>query len=301
MPVTPSTFRSVLFASPHEDAPTAGSRVPRRSEALASAASILLFDLEDTVPESEKPARRRQILDVDVPRERTWVRINHEDHDGWAEDVRVAATAASVVMVPKVENPEQLARVRSALTDAGAGPDVGLVALIETARGLSNLDRICGEGERPIALVAGIGDLTRDTNTQYTGIGEFENYVRALLVEASAAHGLTAAIDTASLFVGDAEFLHRECRVAKRMGFGSKLCLTLQDVEIVTEEFNVTDAEIDHAIAIVHAYERALEAGQGQVVARGVIVDVPTVNRAKDVLRAAGREVGAESRTTSDA
>ncbi|WP_213576525.1 aldolase/citrate lyase family protein [Rhodococcus sp. USK13] len=290
MPVTSSAFRSVLFAAPHEAAPTAGSQVPRRSEAVASAASILLFDLEDTVPESEKAARRKQILDVDVPRERTWVRINHEDHAGWAEDIRVAAATASIVMVPKVESPDQLARVGTALHDAGA-EDVGLVALVETARGLRNLDRICSQGEPPLALVAGIGDLTRDTNTQYTGIGEFENYVRAQLVEASAAHSLTAPIDTASLFVGDTDFLRDECRLAKRMGFTSKLCLTLQDVEVVMDEFGVTDAEIDHALAIVHAYQCALDAGQGQVVARGVIVDVPTVERAKDVLRASGRDV----------
>ncbi|PBC35658.1 hypothetical protein CJ179_47275 [Rhodococcus sp. ACS1] len=299
MPVTPSAFRSVLFAAPHEAAPTAGSQVPRRSEAVASAASILLFDLEDTVPESEKPARRKQILDVDVPRERTWVRINHEDHAGWAEDVRVAAATASIVMVPKVESPDQLARVRTALQDSGA--DVGLVALVETARGLRNLDRICSQGEPPLALVAGIGDLTRDTNTQYTGIGEFENHVRAQLVEASAAHSLTAPIDTASLFVGDTDFLRDECRLAKRMGFTSKLCLTLQDVEVVMDEFGVTEAEIDHALAIVHAYQRALDAGQGQVVARGVIVDVPTVERAKDVLRASGRDVFTDDAPRRDA
>jgi len=288
LPVTLSTFRSVLFAAPNDDAPTAGSQVPRLSEAVASAASILLFDLEDTVPESEKAARREQILSVDVPRERTWVRINHEDHAGWAEDIRVAAATASAVMVPKVESPEQLARVRTALR--GTGAEVELVALVETARGLRNLDQICGQGEPPLALVVGIGDLTRDTNTQYTGMGEFENHVRAQLVEASAAYGLTAPIDTASLFVGDPDFVREECRLAKRMGFTSKLCLTLQDVEVVTSEFGFTEAEIDHALAIVGAYQEGLEAGQGQVVARGVIVDVPTVGRARDVLRAAGRD-----------
>lgn len=292
MSVTQSAFRSVLFAAPDDAEATAGSQVPSRSEAVASAASILLFDLEDTVPEPEKAARRKLILNVDVPRERTWVRINHEDHAGWAEDIRVAAATASVVMVPKVESPAQLARVRTALQDKGA--DVGLVALIETARGLRNLDQICSQDVPPLALVAGIGDLTRDTNTQYTGVGEIENHVRTQLVEASAAYGLTAPIDTASLFVGDKDFLHEECRLAKRMGFTSKLCLTLQDVEVVTEEFGVTDAEIDHALAIVQAYEKALEAGQGQVVARGVIVDVPTVERAKDVLRASGRDIVAD-------
>ncbi|MFI5426598.1 HpcH/HpaI aldolase/citrate lyase family protein [Aeromicrobium sp. UC242_57] len=287
MPVTPSAFRSVLFAAPHDIEPAAGSRVPSRSEALASQASILLFDLEDTIPESEKAAQRSMILDVDVPRDRTWVRLNHEDHADWRQDIQVAARTASIVMVPKVETPDQMTRVRTALREAGS--DVGLVALIESARGLRNLDRICGDVEPPVALVAGIGDLTRDTNTQYTGNGEFENYVRALLVQSSAAHGLTAPIDTASLFVGNTEFLRDECRLAKRMGFTSKLCLTLQDVGVVMSEFGITDAEVDHALAIVDAYERALEAGLGQVVTRGVIVDVPTVERAKDVLRAAER------------
>ena len=53
---------------------------------------------------------------------------------------------------------------------------------------------------------------------------------------------------------------------------------------ILNEEFRASADEVDHASRVVAAYDKALAEGVGAVTVDGKMIDVPVVERAKQVL-----------------
>ena len=56
---------------------------------------------------------------------------------------------------------------------------------------------------------------------------------------------------------------------------------------ILNEEYGLSDAEIDRARRMVAAYDAAMAQGLGAVTFEGKMIDVPVVERAKNLLRQA--------------
>jgi citrate lyase subunit beta/citryl-CoA lyase len=112
-----------------------GDRPDRFAKALASGASGAILDLEDAVALDAKDAARERVrafLDEAEDLSRVAVRINACDSEAGARDLAMLAGARRVgaVLVPKVEDTEDLAAVGAALGD------VPQIALLETARGI---------------------------------------------------------------------------------------------------------------------------------------------------------------------
>src|SRR5215467_7788443 len=110
---------------------------------LAKAPSLpadeVIVDLEDAVAGAEKGAARElgtAALRRGALGRTTALRVNGRSTPWWEDDLRAAAEARpDVVVLPKVESPEDLAAT-AALLPAG----VGLEAQIETARGLAEAE-----------------------------------------------------------------------------------------------------------------------------------------------------------------
>jgi citrate lyase subunit beta/citryl-CoA lyase len=67
-------------------------------------------------------------------------------------------------------------------------------------------------------------------------------------------------------------------------------------VPVLNEEFGVTPQEVDRARRMVMAYEDAFAQGLGAVQFEGAMIDVPVVERARNVLR---RDAAIRNRTAS--
>src|SRR5215204_4837473 len=140
-------------------------------KALSSVADLLFLDLEDAVAPNEKATARENVVralkEHDWGGRPTFYRMNSLDTPYFYRDiievVEEAGERLDLILVPKVERPEDLCTLdtllRSVEMNAGLAPGkVKLEAQIETARGLVNIDAVARATERLEALVFGPGD-----------------------------------------------------------------------------------------------------------------------------------------------
>ena len=104
----------------------------------------------------------------------------------------------------------------------------------------------------------------------------------------SAAAGIRGPIDAVFLDVRDAAGLEAEARLARSLGMRGKACVHPGQVEPVNRAFSASAEELEHAREVVDAYAAAVAEGRGAVAVRGRMVDVPVVERAREILAAAG-------------
>ncbi|HDR47041.1 MAG TPA: citrate lyase subunit beta, partial [Geoalkalibacter subterraneus] len=95
------------------------------------------------------------------------------------------------------------------------------------------------------------------------------------------------AIDSIFADVGDMEGLRAETELIKRLGFTGKSLVNPRQIEVVHEVFAPRQEEIDYALQVVEAIQKAREMGTGVISLGGKMVDAPVVKRALRVLKTA--------------
>lgn len=211
------------------------------AKAAALAVDEVILDLEDAVaPERKDGAREtvaRALRDHDWCAATVAVRVNR----GSPEDLDlVRATRPDVVVLPKVESPEEL-----------AGLPVPAEAQIETARGLVECERIAAAPGLE-ALVLGPGDLAASLGVPELTIGEGAHveYALARIVVAARAFGL-AAVDGPFVVLGDEAGLRASALRSRAFGYDGKWCIHPAQVEICNEVYAPTPAEVERARRIL--------------------------------------------------
>lgn len=284
----PALFRSLLFVPANDQRKVA--------KALASGADAVILDLEDAVAESEKAAARARVTPVlrETRHGRCYVRVNSLDTRHALNDVlSVVGPGLDGIMLPKVESAEalqttdwllrQLEQQRS--LPAGR---VDLLPLIETTRGIVNLERLAGAASRVRRLAFGAADFAADLGIDWaTGDGELMHARRQLVMHSRAA-GLEQPIDAPSLEVRDLEQVREAALRARAAGFQGKLCIHPAQVAICREVFAPTPPELAWARRVVAAFADAERQGIAAVTLDGRLVDYAVVARARRMLAAAG-------------
>lgn len=208
--------------------------------AVAGSADVVVLDIEDGLPDTQKPAGRRAVAQWLYAGGRAWVRINAVSSPLWAADLDAVADAPGLtgVMLAKTESEDDIAATAARLP---VGTPV--VALIESALGVeSALDIARAPGCSRIAF--GVGDFRRDTGM--SDDPAVLAYPRARLVIASRAAQLPAPIDGPTLRTA-ATRLARETAVAKAVGMTGRLCLDLAHAETINSLLSPSSIEIDEA------------------------------------------------------
>jgi citrate lyase subunit beta/citryl-CoA lyase len=202
-------------------------------------------------------------------------RINDPRTDvGRADLERLSAAAPPALMVPKAEL-DSLALAHAA--------DVRTIALVETARGVAEVERIAVL-DGVVAVALGTVDLAAEL-----GLGELPDglellHVRSRLVLACALGGVPA-LDGVHLAIEDRDALAAEARRARALGFAGKLCIHPAQIDVVRAAFAPSAAELERARAVVDAYRQSLAEQRGAALAGGEMVDLATVRRAEALLR----------------
>ena len=272
---TLASARSVLFAP--------GNDGRKLESALDSGADVVVADLEDAVPPDEKPVARKlvaEILTGAATRSVVAVRVNGTDTPFWQDDVRTLADIELGALVLPKATPEAVAQV------GREGPP--LLAILETARGLRRAYEVAA-APRVTALALGAVDLGVELLLEPRPDGQEILVARSLLVLDSGAAGLRAPFDVVHLAFQDLEGLEAECRLARSLGFRGKMCIHRAQVEVVNRVFSPTKDELERARRVVEAYDRGVAGGTGVVPLDGEMVDLPVVERAKQVLAEAER------------
>jgi citrate lyase subunit beta/citryl-CoA lyase len=281
----PATFRSLLFVPGHR---------ARFYEKLAEfRPDAVIVDLEDAVPPAEKPLAREMV------RERlggpllaglqVFVRVNAVDTPYFRDDVRgVVAAGLDGIFLPKAGNAEQLheANMLLARAELGLGLTLGavrIVPIVESVQGVLNARELAVASPRVLALAFGAEDFSLDLGVERSRDGVETRYPRAQV--ALAAHGAgRIAIDTPWTAIDDQDGLLRETIEARQLGYVAKQAIHPSQLAIIHQVYTPTEAEVSWASRVISAYDEAVARGTGAINLDGKLIDVPMVERARQVL-----------------
>jgi citrate lyase subunit beta/citryl-CoA lyase len=279
-------LRSFLFAP--------GNHPRRVEKALTLDADAVILDLEDAVAIAEKPATRGAIVGAYAqPRTGSlYVRVNAADTEFcYGDFAAIVWQGLDGVILPKVESAATLQTIDWLLgnlereRDLTAG-GIDLVPIIETAKGLRDIDAILTAGTRVKHCAFGAGDFTLDVNMIWSRAESELAYARARVVTASRAAGIEAPLDTVWVDLQDEEGLEASTRTALALGFQGKMCIHPNQIAVVNRVFTPTNAEIDFAARVVAAFAQAEKEGSAAIQLDGKFIDYPIVYRAQRTLDA---------------
>lgn len=279
-------LRSFLFAP---------SNHPRRVEkALTLGADAVILDLEDAVAIAEKPATRGAVVAA-YTRPRTgllYVRVNAADTEFcYGDFTAIVRPGLDGIILPKVESAATLQTIDWLLGNLErerglARGAIDLVPIIETAKGLRDIDAILCAGTRVRHCAFGAGDFTLDVNMTWSRAEHELAYARARVVTASRAAGIEAPLDTVWVDLQDEEGLEASTREALALGFQGKMCIHPNQIAVVNRVFTPSNAEIDFAERVVAAFAQAEKEGSAAIQLDGKFIDYPIVYRARRTLEA---------------
>src|SRR5688500_7443367 len=180
IPARPS--RAIHFFDPGN--PKMAAKIPD----LVGTVDVLLGNLEDAVKADNKDAARAGLVEIakgnsDLGGQsgptQLWTRVNALDSPWALDDLTTLVTQVGdrldVVMVPKVQGPEDIHYVDRLLAQlearAGLSRPVLVHAILETARGVANVEAIAGASPRMQGISLGPADLAADRRMKTTRVG----------------------------------------------------------------------------------------------------------------------------------
>jgi citrate lyase subunit beta / citryl-CoA lyase len=278
-----------------------GNRPDRVDKAVLTKADMVVIDLEDAVPLAEKAQARVEVkgkIKQHAGRA-VMVRVNSLDTPLTAGDLaEVLDPGLAAVMLPKVQRPEDVQRMHTLMCEQEAARgipvgSVGIVSLLESALAVENAFGIASarmSHSRPHRMAFGAADFTVDMQIAMSLSGEELNYPRARMAVACRAAGVAAPLDSPFMIdLKDADALTADTLRAKRLGFGGRLCIHPNQVEICNQIYSPTEQELAFAARVVEAYAEAEAIGMGAIQVDGKMIDYPMVVQYRRVLEIAGR------------
>ncbi len=265
----------------------------------ASKADAVCIDLEDAVTVDEKEASRANVVrafrELDFGNKLRMFRMNgldtHYAYRDLIEVVEAAGDSIDLIVVPKVNRPEDLYVVDTLLTQIESyrkfSRPIGLEALIETALGGVNIREIAACSSRLEGFVYGPGDYAASVRMPMESIGELDendavypghrwHHIMHGIVSAARAFN-KRAVDGPFAGIKNAEGLTQACKIARAMGFDGKWCIHPGQVEQVNSTFVPSAKELAWAKTVLDEYEQARQDGRGALSVKGKMIDVASL------------------------
>jgi len=276
------------------------------SKARQSAADIVMFDLEDSVPVDQKKTARAQViqslLSLDWQGKTVTVRCNGLDTPfAYRDLIDIVENAGQVldsVVVPKVNHPGDIHFVHRLLKGIEMEKQytnrIMIEASIESAVGLENVSLTAKASNRLISLVFGIADYSASIGARLvsvSGHGEADtdiypghrwHFPLSRIVMAAKANGLQV-MDAPYGNFKDLEGLRRSALMANGLGCDGKWVIHPGQIDVVNAVFSPTPEEIQRARLVLEAYDTAVKSGRGAVSLGGSMVDNATIRLARQL------------------
>lgn len=259
------------------------TRIDRVAKAFASGADAVIVDLEDTVAVADKAQARLEIQDYCYSTETSashkaiWLRINKIGSSESNKDLALCQQLPNLagIVLAKAEQAVDIEYVHHYT-------NLPVIALIETALGLSQVDSMAGASGL-LAFSYGFLDLCNDLNVQVStpAADNIANQVRYQLLLSSKVQGLLAPIDTIYPDFKDSKVLYDRVILWSQMGLSGMLCIHPKQVAVIQQSLQPSAAELDFAKRVVAEYERSYEA---VFKIDGNMVDAPVIERCRQLL-----------------
>jgi malyl-CoA/(S)-citramalyl-CoA lyase len=247
---------------------------------------------------------------VDLGAAQFWIRINSLDSPWALDDIITAVTeigdVLDVIMVPKVEGAEDIHYIDRLLAQlearAGLCRPIQVHAILETARGVVNVEEICAASPRMQGLSLGPADLAANRRMKTTRVGgghpdylvrqdpvdgdihgertiyqqDLWHYTIARMVDACQANGIAAYYgpfgDIADVVACEDQF-----RNAYLLGCVGAWSLHPAQIDIARRVFSPSAADVRHARRVI----AAMGDGTGAVMLDGKMEDDASVKQCR--------------------
>ena len=286
---------------------------------------IILGNLEDGVPATDKEAARAGLVNVakTVPMGMTqlWTRVNSLDSPWGLDDITTLVTEVGdkfdVIMIPKVEGPEDIHYVDRLLAQleakAGLKKPLLIHAILETARGVANVEEICGASPRMQGLSLGPADLAANRRMKTTRVGgghpdyvvrddpnaenpnaprntyqqDLWHYTLARMVDACVMHGILPFYGPFG-DIKDVVACEDQFRNAYLLGCVGAWSLHPAQIDIARRVFSPRPSDVAHAMRVIDA----MGDGTGAIMLDGKMEDDASVKQCRVIVQLA-RELSA--------
>lgn len=250
-------MRAILYVPASR--PEMLDKLPRLS------ADAFILDLEDGVAPNEKASARDNLRRAASG----WIRINPPASAWHEEDLDlVASLRPSTVVLPKADDPDQVRALAERMSRHGSG----LVAMIETAKGVSAAVAIAAAHPRIAGLIVGSADLRLSLGAVADPQRAWERHALAQILLAARAAGI-AAFDGVYFQVRDLDGLRAHASIARDLGYDGKTCIHPDQVSVVREVFSSTPGEIAWAQRVVAAWNGENGDARGVIVVDGEMIE----------------------------
>ncbi|MBR9979901.1 MAG: CoA ester lyase [Desulfatitalea sp.] len=279
-------IRSALFVP--------GNRPDRIDKAIKTKADMVIIDLEDAVPISEKDVARKTVAEKlgAIGDHKVIVRTNGISTPFFTDDLEaVMVPGIKGLIIPKLNDVESMDRLHEQMCTIElqrSMPITPVIIMIESAKAVANIHRIACFRASPARLHSfafGAADYTNDLGISISEDGRELIYPRSRIAVASRAADMPPPLDTPYMEnLKDMQALEKDALRAKQLGFGGKLCIHPDQIEIVNRIFSPSAEEVQQAQKIVDVFEEARKKGIGVIQIDGKFIDKPVFERAKQIL-----------------
>lgn len=306
--------RVIHFFPPHID------KVVAKLPDVVPTVDILLGNLEDAIPMADKHAAREGLVKVgrsiEMGDTQLWTRVNSLDSPWFLDDITTLVgeigDKLDVIMVPKVEGPEDIHYVDRLLAQLEAKANLQrpllVHAILETARGVANVEEICAASPRMQGLSLGPADLAANRRMKTTRVGgghpdyvvrgdpdpadpsgprpthqqDLWHYTLARMVDACVTFGLLPFYGPFG-DIADTVACEDQFRNAYLLGCVGAWSLHPVQIEIAKRVFSPRPADVAHAQRVIEA----MGDGTGAIMLDGKMEDDASVKQCRVVVELA--------------
>jgi len=255
-------------------------------------ADAIILDLEDSVAASEKERARTLVPEAAEIVSRggadVVVRVNRPLRLAVRDIEAVVGPRVLALALPKTDSAEPVRLIAEIVDEVEAERGVApgstrLIAMVETAAAFFHIAEIARAHPRLCALNLGAEDFA--TSAGISPDAEALSMPKQMAVFAARAAGIMPLGFIGSIAeFHDLDGFRQTIRRSRRFGFIGASVIHPSQVPILNEEFRPNALEVDHARRVVAAYDKALAEGIGAVTVDGNMIDVPVVERARQLL-----------------
>ncbi len=287
-------------------------------KAARGGADSIFLDLEDAVAPSRRVEARANAVQalngIDWGKQTVSVRVNGLTTPWSLSDIIAVARCPrlDMILLPKVETAGDVVFLDRLLTglelEMPREKPVGIEILIETTKGLANVEQIAASSPRLEGIIFGVGDYSIELENFETDFGASNadyavlareagkpperhwndqwHFALARIANACRAYGLRP-IDGPFTNYGDPEGYRASAVRARALGFEGKWAIHPSQVAIANDVFTPSAGQVAWAHAITAKMEEAASAGKGAIGLDGMLVDRAHVLLAGKILKRA--------------
>ena len=263
------------------------------AKAHTRGADAYILDLEDSVPLEQKAQARECVIPaaktVSQGGAAALVRINLDERFAMDDVVASVSEYVQAIVVPKVESALQLQNFSARITELEKERNIpightAIIAMIESVDALPVLDEIAKADPRVVAMTLGSEDFSATAGMQ--PLPQTLLLPNQMLAFACRRAGIMPLGFPGSIAdYSDIDAFTDTVKFAKQLGFVGAFCIHPKQVEVINVVLTPSADEVEHAQGLLAAFEEGLAAGKGAVEYKGKMIDLPVVERAKELLR----------------